>query len=82
MAKFGLERREVVKDNLAGQADIKPVFLRGSGITAPRRTAIQPSPAMGLINALGEFADLCQTTRIVATATEKLAREIIDALAS
>ncbi len=32
-------------------------------------------------NSLGEFADLCQTTTIVATATEELAREIIDALA-
>ena len=31
-------------------------------------------------NTLGEFEDLCQTTTIVATATEKLARVIIDAL--
>ena len=31
-------------------------------------------------NALGEFEDLCQTTTIVATATEELAREIIDAI--
>jgi len=30
---------------------------------------------------LGEFADLCQTTTIVATATEELAKEIIDTLA-
>jgi hypothetical protein len=29
-------------------------------------------------NSLGEFADLCHTTTIVATATEELAREIID----
>ena len=32
-------------------------------------------------NTLGEFEDLCQTTTLVATATEELAREIIDALA-
>ncbi len=32
-------------------------------------------------NGLGKFEDLCQTTTIVATATEELAREIIDALA-
>ena len=32
-------------------------------------------------NRLGEFADLCQTTTIVVTATEELAREIIDTLA-
>jgi len=32
-------------------------------------------------NAIGKFEDLCQTTTIVATATEELAREIIDALA-
>ena len=31
-------------------------------------------------NGLGEFEDLCQTTTIVATATEELAREIIDAI--
>jgi myo-inositol-1(or 4)-monophosphatase len=32
-------------------------------------------------NTLGKFEDLCQTTTIVATATEELASEIIDALA-
>jgi myo-inositol-1(or 4)-monophosphatase len=32
-------------------------------------------------NTLGKFAHLCQTTTIVATATEELAREIVDALA-
>ncbi len=32
-------------------------------------------------NTLGEFGDLCQTTTLVATATEELASEIIDALA-
>ncbi len=32
-------------------------------------------------NAIGEFEDLCQTTTLVATATEELAREIIEALA-
>ncbi len=31
-------------------------------------------------NTLGKFEDLCQTTTIVAAATEELAREIIDAL--
>ncbi len=31
-------------------------------------------------NTLGEFRDLCQTTTLVAAATEELAREIIDAL--
>ena len=31
-------------------------------------------------NPLGEFEDLCQTTTLVATATEELAREIIDAI--
>ena len=31
-------------------------------------------------NGLGEFEDLCQTTTIVATATEELASEIIDAI--
>ena len=31
-------------------------------------------------NRLGKFEDLCQTTTIVATATEELAREIVDAL--
>ncbi len=32
-------------------------------------------------NGLGKFEDLCQTTTLVATATEELASEIIDALA-
>ena len=32
-------------------------------------------------NVLGEFEDLWQTTTVVATATEELAREITDALA-
>ena len=31
-------------------------------------------------NTLGEFEDLCQTTTLIATATEELAREIIDAV--
>jgi hypothetical protein len=32
-------------------------------------------------NMLGEFADLCQMTTLVAAANEELAAEIIDALA-
>ncbi len=56
MAKLGMKRREVVKDNLAGQAEIKPVYLRGSGISQPSMPRIPPSPAAGMVDALGSFA--------------------------
>ncbi len=56
MAQKGLERRAAVEDNLAGQADIKPVFLRGGGIRAPSTPRKQASPASAMVAALGNFA--------------------------
>ena len=56
MAQKGLERRAVAEDNLAGQADIKPVFLSGGGIRAPSTPPIPASPAMAVVEALGQFA--------------------------
>ena len=56
MAILGQERREEVKDNLEGQANIKPVALQVGGISAPRAPRVPTGAAEGLVNALGGFA--------------------------
>jgi hypothetical protein len=64
-----------------GEIEAAPAAWNSKAALA-RRVLAAPNPLEPAApGPLGEFEDLCQTTTLVATATEELAREIIDALA-
>lgn len=42
----GMARREATQDNLAGQAGMEPVYLRGQGVTVPKALPIDQAPGM------------------------------------